>query len=179
MKQIPISYEQLHGHVLNILRQMIKDNWKPDYVVGITRGGLLSAALISQYLDIPMHTLKVTLRDSDSSFNCESNCWMSEDAYGHIDYDPMVSSDGRKNILIVDDINDTGATINWIRNDWQSNCAPDSERWNDIWHFNVRFAVIVNNLASEQNIDYGSMEINKVTDPSWVQFPTENWWHYA
>ena len=39
---------------------------------------------------------KVSLRDDDHG--SESNAWMSEDAYNG------------KNILIVDDINDTGAT---------------------------------------------------------------------
>ena len=45
-----------------------------------------------------------------------------------------------KNILIVDDINDTGATFNWIKKDWQSGCLPDNEAWNNVWGNNVRFA---------------------------------------
>ena len=35
----------------------------------------------------------------------------------------------RKNILIVDDINDTGATFNWIKEDWPSGCLPMDTRW--------------------------------------------------
>jgi hypoxanthine phosphoribosyltransferase len=161
MNKIYINYNQLQGHVLDILRQMQKDEWKPDYVVGITRGGLLPAALISQYLDIPMHTLKIALRD-DSADNCESNCWMSEDA-----------SEGKK-ILIVDDINDTGATIAWLHEDWQSNCLGE---WDKVWHNNVKFAVIVNNIPSKEFVDYSSFDIDKNKDPSWVVFPTENFWN--
>jgi len=174
MKKIYINYEQMQGHVLNIVRQMNKDRWRPDYIVGITRGGLLPAVLISQYLDIPMYSLKVSLRDGDD--DCESNGWMSNDAFGEVIYDPMVSSSERKNILIVDDINDTGATISWIISDWESGMMPKSEDWKSIWHNNVRFAVIVNNIASDQTVDYASMEVNKAEEPSWIVFPTEEFW---
>ena len=47
----------------------------------------------------------------------ESNTWMSEDAYGYPGSD---TDENKKNILIVDDINDTGATFNWIKEDWES-----------------------------------------------------------
>jgi GLPGLI family protein len=64
-----------------------------------------------------MHTLKVSLRDGDDT---ESNLWMAEDAAN-----PIIES--RKNILIVDDINDSGATLNWIMDDWASSCAVYSD----------------------------------------------------
>ena len=96
-----------------IIRDMAKDEWRPDYIVGLTRGGLVPAAMLSHYLDVPMHTLKVSLRDDNSG--PESNLWMAEDAYGVNDAEP-------KNILIVDDINDSGASINWIINDWKLGC---------------------------------------------------------
>lgn len=164
-KKIYVSYSQMHGYVHEIIRQMDKDQWKPDYVVGLTRGGLLPAVLISQYLDVPMHTLKVSLRDGADD-DCESNAWMAEDAFKH-----------GINILIVDDINDTGATISWIKEDWKSGCFPNDNKWMDsIWGNNVRFAVVVDNLASKECVSYRSTEINKDEDPSWIVFPVEDWW---
>ena len=77
MNKIYYSWAQIQGAVLDIARQLQHDNWKPDYIVGITRGGLIPATLLSQYLDVPMQTLKVSLRDGSE---CESNCWMAEDA---------------------------------------------------------------------------------------------------
>jgi xanthine phosphoribosyltransferase len=142
---------------------MNKDNWRPDYIVGLTRGGLVPANMLSQYLDIPMHTLKVSLRDDN--FDPESNLWMAEDAY-----------EG-KNILVVDDINDTGATLNWIKEDWPSGCLPNDERWESTWGTNVRFAVLVDNQDSKfHNIDYSGIDINKAEEDVWVVFPWENWW---
>jgi len=160
----------------DIIRSMNADGWKPDYVVGLTRGGLVPALMLSHYLEVPMETLKVSLRDSE--IGPESKPWMAEDAFGYPIHDPMASGDGRKNILIVDDINDTGATLNWIRSDWQSSCFPNDPRWTDeIWGHNVRTAVLIDNEASEfKDVDYVGLTINKLEEPIWCIFPWEEWW---
>jgi hypoxanthine phosphoribosyltransferase len=158
--------------------QILKSDWRPEYIVGISRGGLTLAVMLSHILEVPMYTLKVTLRDGVEE-DCDHNCWMAEDAFGHEIYDPMSSGSGKKNILIVDDINDQGTTINWILKDWQSSCFPDDERWQDeIWNHNVRFAVLFDNLASkaEIKVDYVGEEINKAENDVWIDFPFEDWW---
>lgn len=155
MKRVYVSWQDVEQQVQDLLRQIHLDRWQPDYVVGITRGGLLPANLISQYLDVTMHTLKVSLRDAES--DCESNLWMQEDA------------DRGINILIVDDINDSGATLNWIKQDW-----GNTVRWGD----NVRVAVLYDNESSvsEHTPDYSAQDINKAQDPQWIVFPWEQWW---
>jgi len=174
-RQVYYKDSTIKGWLHDIIRCMSTDNWRPDYIVGLTRGGLAPALMLSHYLEIPMHTLNVSLRDSE--LGPESNCWMAEDAFGHISYDPMVSSDGRKNILIVDDINDTGATLNWIRQDWQSSCLPNDERWSEVWGNNVRTAVLIDNAASNfKDVDYVGLHINKLEEPIWCVFPWEEWW---
>jgi hypoxanthine phosphoribosyltransferase len=91
---------------------------------------------------------------------------MAEDAYK-----------GKK-ILIVDDINDSGATLNWIKQDWQSGCLPKDKRWKDVWGNNVRVAVLVDNeaSASKLNINYNAIDLNKAEEDSWIVFPWEEWW---
>ena len=59
-----ISQEQINRYCLNIVSMMWADDFKPDIVVGITRGGLLPAIMISHYLGIKMHTFDVRLRDA-------------------------------------------------------------------------------------------------------------------
>jgi hypoxanthine phosphoribosyltransferase len=82
-----------------------------------------------------------------------------------------------KNILIVDDINDSGATLNWIKQDWEDFHPSQKEPWDKIWNNNVRFAVLINNQASNfKRIDYSGLEINKLDDPRWCNFPYEEWW---
>ena len=43
---------------------MYKDNWRPDYIVGITRGGNVPATIISNMTGIS-EALKVSLRDDN------------------------------------------------------------------------------------------------------------------
>ena len=169
MKKIYHTWQDIECQTQEILHQIfIKDNWRPDYVVGLTRGGLVSANLISQYIGCRMETLKVSLRDGTE---CESNLWMAEDAFGHEMYKP-------KNILIVDDINDTGATLNYIREDWMSSCFPKDKRWKEVWGNNVRVACLYDNESSKSKLDvaYSAVTINKADKDVWIVFPWEAWW---
>jgi xanthine phosphoribosyltransferase len=163
MKKRQVDWKEYQGLVAKLCRDISVSGWQPDYVVGITRGGLLPAKMISYYFEVPCETLKVQLRDGSEQ---ESNLWMAEDAF-----------EG-KNILIVDDINDTGATLNWIMQDWPSGCFPSDAKWNSVWGNNVKFAVIFDNLSSDcvATMSYTGVEINKEEDPAWIDFPYEDWW---
>ena len=110
--------------------------------------------LMSHYTGIKMHTLDVRLRDGDTQ---EHNAWMADHAQCGT------------NILVLDDINDTGETFAWIKQDWGlDNIADDIK--------NVRFATIIDNVPSKFDVDYSSIEINKAEDPAWIVFPFEEWW---
>jgi hypoxanthine phosphoribosyltransferase len=169
MKKIYYTWQDVERQTQEILRQLHRDAWMPDYVVGLTRGGLVPANLISQYLEVPMECLKVSLRDDNSQ--PESNLWMAEDAFGH-------GREVPKNILIVDDINDSGATLNWIKQDWQSSCFPNESHWNYVWNHNVRVATLVDNEASESEltVSYSAVGLNKAEEDVWIVFPWEEFW---
>jgi len=153
VKKTYVAWTDVEEYVNRILLSMYKDNWKPDYIVGLTRGGLIPAVLASHKIDVPMKTLKVSLRDHVDD---NDHDWtMADDAL-----------EGAK-ILVLDDINDTGATLNWIVNDWRLNNLPSH---------NVKFAVLFDNLSSgfQQEVDYCATEINKAENDEWIVFPWED-----
>lgn len=157
-KILKMTDTDFRRHMSKICRDIVSSDWRPDYVVGITRGGLLPAVMISHYFKIPMKTLDVSLRDGGDTV---SNLAMAEDARLH-------------KILLVDDINDTGATFNWIIKDWEETQA----NWPEIWNRNVKFAVVVDNLSSKCSLamDYCGVEIDKSQEDVWIDFPYESWW---
>ena len=93
------TWTDIENCCLDIVNKMYADEWRPDYIVGITRGGNVPATIISNMTGIRCESLKVSLRDDNRI--SESACWMAEDAFGY----PHQDSGGHgKNILIVDDI---------------------------------------------------------------------------
>jgi xanthine phosphoribosyltransferase len=172
-KQMYYTDEFVKGGVLEIARQMFKQDFRPDYIVGLTRGGLIPGVMLSHYLDLPFYALDPR----------ESNLWMAEDAFGYVPADDqeVIKSrwdiSYRKNILIVDDINDRGNTFKNLKEDWRSGCLPKEDAaWNSVWHRNVRFAALIENQASDFDADFVGLEINKVENPEWCVFPWESWW---
>ena len=174
------SWQDIEKMCVQIVTQMYADNWRPDYIVGITRGGNVPATILSNMLGIRCEALKVSLRDDETG--PESNCWMSEDAFGYVDQEEQEivkcrwDLNKRKNILIVDDINDTGATFNWIKQDWEAGCLPQEDNaWKAVWENNVRFATLTNNESSDfYDVHYTSHEINKAEEDVWLVYPWEN-----
>ena len=145
------SWQDIEAMCTNIVKQMYANNWRPDYIVGITRGGNIPATILSNMLNIRCEAIKVSLRDDTSPL--ESNKWMALDAHKG------------KNILIVDDINDTGATFNWIMQDWNL----------DLEKHSVKFATLTENLSSEfEHVEYHVHEVNKAEEDVWLVYPWEN-----
>ena len=170
------SWTDVEQMCTQIVNQMYADNWRPDYIVGITRGGNVPATIISNMTSIRCEALKVSLRDGESGKTGDSMLWMAEDAFGYAPNPGATAGPHHKNILIVDDINDTGATFNWIMEDWKEGCLPSDPKWDNVFGNNVRFATLTDNLASElnSNVSYTCHEINKADEDVWLVYPWEN-----
>ena len=139
--KIHYTWKDIEHMIQSINNLMFADQWRPDYVVGLTRGGLVPATMLSNMTGITMHTLDVRFRDTDKSYTGpEHNGTMKKDA--------LVG----KNILIFDDINDTGATFQYI----VENFGRQKDR--------IRFSALVNNRVWAVEMDYSGYQINKEED---------------
>lgn len=151
MKKHYYNWDDMHSAAHSIVLQMNREIWNPDYIIGVVRDGLPLATMISHIMNVELWSI-----NPDGG---ETNCWMSEDAFGFVyDQETFKSRwdiNQRKKILIVDGINDSGATFNWIKTDWQSSCMPHEEHaWQAVWRDNVRFAVMTDNIGSEFETHY-------------------------
>lgn len=180
MKKKYYSWQDVERAADSIVAQMCKDQWCPEYITGINRGGLPLAMLLSHKLDTKMYTVDIQLRDGKEN-DCESNLWLAEWAFGYVDqedrdtYKSRWDCNKRKKILVVDDINDSGATFNWLTNDWQSGCLPGEQHaWDAVWDNSTRFATMTENLNSEfDKVRYSWDQVNKSEDDVWLVWPWE------
>ena len=67
-----------------------------------------------------------------------------------------------KKILVIDDINDTGATFKYIEEKFG---RPER----------LKFAALVDNTPSGIRVDFKGYTIDKSKDPAWIVFPWEDW----
>jgi hypoxanthine phosphoribosyltransferase len=157
------TWEGIEIGVNSIAMQMFKDEWRPDYIVGITRGGLIPGVLLSHTTDIPMKTLCVQLKSDGLEEVTEHNAQMARDALKN-----------NKKILIIDDINRGGDAISWIIDDWQDAIGMVGDYKSESWHTNVRFASLIDNPNSKVPMDYCNEEIDLDEENIWVEFPWES-----
>ena len=95
--KIYLDYEDVESMNMNLVHDVSK--FKPDVIVGITRGGLLPALHLSHHLDRPLQTIIWQTRDINK---CEHDKKLQN----------LIDTGSR--VVFVDDINDTGRTFSEI-----------------------------------------------------------------
>jgi hypoxanthine phosphoribosyltransferase len=162
--KIIYTNEQLRGDLQEILRQMTASVFTPDVVVGIARGGLVPATMLSHYLGKPLMTINYSLRDNMVSH-------VSEVA----DMSRKLK-DGQK-VLLVDDICDSGDTLREVVDEITQQFPVGFNDPYKGWEERFKVAVLWNNTAQDIfDADYVGREIDRAEDERWVIFPYEEWW---
>ena len=90
---------QMRNALIQIEDQMVHSAWMPDIVLGINRGGCIPGVYLSHRIKKPHEVIDVRLRDHTA----KPNLTVLEKAFAF-----------QKKILIIDDINDTGETFQYI-----------------------------------------------------------------
>ncbi|MBV9884568.1 MAG: phosphoribosyltransferase [Sphingomonadaceae bacterium] len=146
----PISYERFLADVEGVARALAADDWAPDFLVGIGRGGLVPAAYLSHRTGIPL--LSVDHSSGEVGFADEL-------------LDKLAAKIRLgQHLLIVDDINDSGATIAYLRAAIEAKSGDAA---------GLRVAVLIDNVRSSAKADYRGSAIDRSQDKSWFVFPWE------
>lgn len=146
-----ITYEEFLVEVQALSARLESGGWQPDFIIGIGRGGLVPAVYISHQLRVPMLSI-------DHSSKVPG---FADELLGKV---ADKSSTGTK-LLFVDDINDSGSTIAYIRKLLADNgCNPE----------NLRFAVLMDNCRSQARVDYAATILDRAQNKSWFVFPWES-----
>ena len=125
---------QMRNALIQIEDKMVHSNWMPNIILGINRGGCIPGVYLSHRLNVSHEVLDIRLRDHTTKPDLRA----LEKAFAW-----------QKKILIIDDINDTGETFQYILD----NFGKREDR--------IRFAAMINNKPSKVKVDYHGYEINK------------------
>ncbi|MFD4479865.1 phosphoribosyltransferase [Streptomyces sp. NPDC058471] len=126
---------------------------RPDVVIGIARGGVRLAEIISEQLGVPTATISVRHNTSDSP---------QQAATGHLDFGPVqdmlmaVAPGGR--VLLVDDICGSGVTLGAVTKLLHDQARPTC----------VRTAVLCRNRSADYPVNTWGWDV-----ADWVWFPWE------
>jgi len=95
------SWDELHGYIKEIAKKIKKDNYRPDIVIALSRGGFVPARVICD---------SMIIKDLVSIKVDHWGVTASKDGKAHLRYPIDVDLTGKK-VLIVDDITDSGESM--------------------------------------------------------------------
>ena len=148
MKKLIYTWEQQIDDTNLICEKIEADEFKPDVIVGISRGGLIPGVMISHKLNIPFKPVHASTRD-----------------FPHWENYLPKSNDSK--VLIVDDICDSGETFERLSNYIKDNINHECD---------VRFSALWWNNECDFEPHYYTRDLAKDSEPVWIFFPHENWW---
>jgi len=145
-----IAYQSFVDDIAALASGIGAEAWHPDFVVGIGRGGLVPATDLSHATGLPM--LSIDHSTQVPEFAAELVVKLA------------ARTQAGERLLFVDDINDSGGTIEGLRAALAAAGAIAAC---------VRFAVLIDNVSSSASVDYRARSIDRRTTKDWFVFPWE------
>lgn len=146
MESMFYSWDDFKSDIKAIVAQISQSGWMPDFVVGVKRGGLVPATLISHYMGIPLLVSSCQIRDGKNVVEL-------------IEVDESLKD---KRLLIVDDICDEGLTLTKV-----------CQTLKDHNINNFKTCSVFFNIRQSFSVDYKAKKIDRDRDKYWVVFPWE------
>jgi hypoxanthine phosphoribosyltransferase len=150
----------LYDHkVKGLIKQIDESTFKPDIVVGIMRGGMIPAVMISHHFEVPCWSVPLSYRDNVAAGNDLNQVWGT------------LVLNGGKNILFVEDIVDSGKTMSSLQNFINTSLELH-------WCYTppqptIKYASVWFNVGQETNVDYFSIPFDRNNNKDWFVFPYE------
>ena len=153
------AVDSLFSH---ITQQMAVENYKPDVILAPGRGGFPPGVMLSHYFEVPFHGFEWQTRDG-----------AVEDSR-HLEQ--LLSKYIGKNIVIIDDINDTGKTLTGIHS-VALGLEKDTNQSIFFLQEGLKYVTLFDKLSSEfGEVSITAKELDEVEEQQWIVFPYEEWW---
>ncbi|MEM3361840.1 MAG: phosphoribosyltransferase [Candidatus Anstonellaceae archaeon] len=106
MKFLRLSWQNIEKLAKKLSKKIIKKNFKPDVLVGLSRGGLVPLRLLSDFLEVKkVAVIQVQLYKKIAQKSRKPKILQ-----------PLAISIKNKKILVVDDVCDSGTTLKFVKN---------------------------------------------------------------
>ncbi|MDP5278146.1 phosphoribosyltransferase family protein [Sphingomonas sp. DG1-23] len=146
----PYSHDDMVAGIEALAGAMETEGWRPALLVGIGRGGLVPGVYLSHRMDLQL--VSIDHSAGIASFGAALVAVLAE------------RTRAGDQLLFVEDINDSGRTIGDIRAALAAQGAVAA---------NIRFAVLIDNKVSAQQVDYRHRVIDRSVNKDWFIFPWE------
>lgn len=147
------SWKDVENLSRKLIREISRDGFVPDVIVGIGRGGAITGALLSGNLPFPDKRQNIPLLGVDRLYKWEKGCRI-EIKNEMINFHPL---QGKKVLLVASDIM-TGGTMEFFL-----------EQLRDAGVKEVRTACLVKNISAAFRPDYYGKEILGDFRMPWMQ----------
>jgi hypoxanthine phosphoribosyltransferase len=150
MTDIKYSWDALTKDSKLLCDRIIESQFKPELIIGITRGGAIPAVIASHYLKLPVTFIEWSTRDSHVKDRGVILNLVAQIQYQNI------------KVMIIDDIVDSGKTYGELQDILSG------------MHTNIMYCSLYFN-PSQKNafVDFSVNEIDREFDARWVVFPFE------
>ena len=162
--KIFIDFKQLKNDIKILSNKILESRIRYDAMIAITGGGLVPARLLRNYLKIPIYCVNIKYYDENDNILSNPNVvqWLSKSEINYLQH---------KNVLIVDDLNDTGSTIDLVvdllTKTYTSKIKPINCN-------HLGLAVLYDKIKNKNKLNKSiSYYKTKDIDDNWVVFPWE------
>jgi len=139
------TWNQIYEMLLNQAQKIQRQNYKPDVIIGIARGGIIPARILLDLLETPQ------LASIQIEFYTDINQTQQEPTLKY----PLTTKITGKKTLLVDDISDTGKSLKFAKTHLQQHSVKE-----------VKTATLFQKPKSTEPPDFYEKQTNH-----WVVFP--------